>query len=345
MSFDDTLLMAYVDGELPPSRRAEIEQAIAGSPELAHRVALLRASVLPYQAAYARRPVPPVPASLAAFVTELALTGVAPARPARAGDTFEAPIAVDGFDQSDFEQSGLDHRAGARDEADAPLAVASQAPDPAHDAPRGGTGDVPSAGRPTAAVASLAAAREARDTREARRPRRSGLWLAAAFIAGAFICGAALKGGHLLEPRVAPWLEAAAGYQELYTRETVADVPDSASIDARLIDEVRQDDHLPIAIPDLRQAGLTFKRIQRLRFRGRPLIQIVYLPERGDPVALCVIDAKQDQPMKSQHVYGMDVVSWSQDKLAFALIGHNDVVDLAALHRQLADNPSLIRVD
>ncbi|HTJ95665.1 MAG TPA: zf-HC2 domain-containing protein [Pararobbsia sp.] len=296
MSFDDTFLMAYVDGELPPSRRAEIDEAIASSPELAHRVTVLRASVLPYQAAFARRAVPAVPASLEAFVAELARTGVAPETPS--GVAPETPAVT-------------------------PETAPASAP---------------------AGTASLDAAREARQARQARPARRSGLWLAAAFIAGAFVCGAALKAGRMIDP-VTPWLDAAAGYQELYTRETIANVQDNPAADAKLLDDVRVNDHLPIAIPDLREAGLTFKRIQRLRFHGRPLIQIVYLPERGDPVALCVIDAKADQPMKSQHVYGMDVVSWSQDKLAFALIGHKDVVDLAALHRQLTDNPSQIRVD
>ena len=75
------------------------------------------------------------------------------------------------------------------------------------------------------------------------------------------------------------------------------------------------------------------------------MIQIVYLPEHGDPVALCVIDARQQQAMKAQRVYGMDVISWTQDKLAFALIGRDNAVDLAAVHKQLADDPSLVRIE
>ena len=319
MNLDDTLLMAYVDGELPAARLADIDQAIKTSPELAERVALLRASVLPYQAAFSSAPAVPVPASLVAFVGELARTGVAPSTGAANGSSDLAALAPGSSsamnDASAWDADGDDERAIPEFE--------------------------PAFG--TAGTAGGVAAHGA--ARHASTPRHPRVWLAAAFIAGVFVCGAAFKANHLIEPKVAPWLEAAAGYQELYTRETVADVPDNASVDARLLDDVHRDDHLPIAIPDLRDAGLTFKRIQRLRFRGRPLIQIVYLPQHGDPVALCVIDAKQDQAMKTQHVYGMDVISWSRDKLAFALIGHNDAVDLAALHRQLADNPSSLRVE
>lgn len=316
MNLDDTLLMAYVDGELPAARLADIDQAIQASPELASRVALLRASVLPYQAAYANTPVEPVPASLKAFVDELARTGVAPATAAGVDASRQTTPSVG---------ATIGTRAFDADESADDATPAKPELEPA----------MASAGNVTAIGAA----------RRASAPRYPRVWLAAAFIAGAFFCGAALKGGHFIGPKVAPWLEAAAGYQELYTRDTVADVPGNVSVDARLLDEVRRDDHLPIAIPDLRNAGLTFKSIQRFRFRGRPLVQLVYLPERGDPIALCVIDAKQDQAMKTQHVYGMDVISWSRDKLAFALIGRNDAVDLAALHRQLADNPSSLRVD
>ncbi|RKP55900.1 anti-sigma factor [Pararobbsia silviterrae] len=315
MNIDDTLLMAYVDGELPPSRKAELAQAIAHSDELAARVAALRASALPYRAAFTHAELPPVPAALADFIETLARTGDG-ARGERGERGANTDPNADVATHADRTHHGLGSSDLAQDER-----IASM---------------------PDAAITSDATA----STRGTHRARRPGLWLAAAFIAGAFVCGAALKFGPMLgEPRVAPWLEAAAGYQELYTRDTVYDLPDSATLDARVLDEVHQEDHLPIAIPDLRDAGLTFKRIQRLRFRGRPLIQIVYLPVHGDPVALCVIDAKADQPMKSQHVYGMDVVSWSRDKLAFALIGRNRDVDLAAVHRQLADDPSRLRVE
>ena len=37
MTVDDALLLAYVDGELDPARRSEVEAAIAADPGLAER--------------------------------------------------------------------------------------------------------------------------------------------------------------------------------------------------------------------------------------------------------------------------------------------------------------------
>jgi anti-sigma factor RsiW len=281
MNFDDTLLMAYVDGELPPSRHTEIERAVATSDELATRVAHLRASAaLPYRAAFAQQSLPPVPDSLSHFVADLARNGTA---------------------QSVGASGTLD-----KDAADA--------------------------ARPEPGVSAF--------TRRRAQARNAPVWLAAAFIAGAFFCGAALKLGPRVLPfegRVSPWVEAAAGYQELYTRETLADV-NSVPVDPRQLEAIHRDDGLPIEIPDLQNAGLTFKRLQRLRFHGKPLVQIVYLPEHGAPVALCVIkNQADDEAVRSHRVYGMDVVTWNKGKLGYALIGQRSDVDLPALARQVQE--------
>jgi anti-sigma factor RsiW len=73
MTVDDTMLMAYVDGDLPPERRAEVDAAVAHSPELAMRLRFMRSSVLPYGAAFDRQALPPVPTALTERVAELAL--------------------------------------------------------------------------------------------------------------------------------------------------------------------------------------------------------------------------------------------------------------------------------
>jgi anti-sigma factor RsiW len=64
VSIDDTVLLAYVDGQLTAERRAEIEAAAAASPELAERLAAMQASVLPYAAAFDRQVLPPMPEHL-----------------------------------------------------------------------------------------------------------------------------------------------------------------------------------------------------------------------------------------------------------------------------------------
>ena len=71
LNIDDTVLLAYVDGELTPEQRAEIEAALAQSCALAERVVALRSSILPYAAAFHRQAIPAVPQSLTEKVTDL----------------------------------------------------------------------------------------------------------------------------------------------------------------------------------------------------------------------------------------------------------------------------------
>ncbi|MFL9874493.1 anti-sigma factor [Paraburkholderia megapolitana] len=287
MKPDEIQLLAYVNGELPAHERAEIEQALRSSPDVAEQVALLRASQLPYREAFARQKLPPVPAGLAQKIDDLA-------RAAAQKDSTPQP--------------------GANDP------VMPQVP----------------------GVAATAPVRS--------RLRFAPAWLAVAFVAGAFVCGAVLR----LGPGAAAglqsasvesagsarsWVVAAAGYQQLYSRDTLEYVDGNADLSKKTLDEIRSEDGLAVNIPDLRAAGLTFKRVQRLRFGNKALVQIVYLPQQGAPVALCVMkETKPDQAVAERRIDSMNVVTWRQAELGYALIGKPDQVDLAALAKRISGN-------
>jgi len=179
-------------------------------------------------------------------------------------------------------------------------------------------------------------------------------WLAVAFATGATCYGLVLQAGflgnatrsnsHVQAPVVAqagqpsPWVLQAAGYQQLYTRDTVALVSPDAAIVAKTVSDIRQVDGLALRIPDLSSAGLTFKGVQRLRFNKKALVQLVYLPANGAPVALCVMkEPKPDQSPSQMRVSEMNVVVWRQSELGYALIGEPDGVDLNAVARLVAD--------
>jgi anti-sigma factor RsiW len=254
MSIDDTLLMAYVDGELSADGRSEVNAALAHSPELAERLSAMRASALPYRAAFERQVLPPVPPQLARRINELA-------------------------------------------------------------------------------AASAAA------------PRRARVWprMAAAFVAGALLCVVALElrpsAGPVLSSSapVAPWIQAVADYQQLYSRETLASVTEDPQLTRQIVANLHSADALAIKIPDLRSAGLAFKRVQRLNFQGQPVVQIVYLPEQGGPVALCVTrDAKPDAAPQAQQVGEMQTVAWRRGNLGYVLLGKGSQVDLNRLSRRIA---------
>lgn len=295
MTIDETLLMAYVDGELPPEQRAEVEALVARDPEAAALVEVLEASKLDYAGAFAAQPMPPVPESLVRSVDALIANH-------RAGKTAAAPV----------------------DEQPEPVQQGN--------------------------VTSL----------EAVRARRRGMpvWLAAACMAGAFGAGLVIRGGLPGTPgmpgapatpgappttvasnNLSPWVKAAMEYQELYTRDSVAYMPDvDRQTLTRFVDDARDKDKLDFQVPDLSGAGLQLKSVARLRFRGKALVQIVYLPKEGPPISLCVLaEPKDDQGVAANHVNAMRVVTWRQAKLGYALLGNTEGLDLEAIGKQIAD--------
>jgi anti-sigma factor RsiW len=185
------------------------------------------------------------------------------------------------------------------------------------------------------------------------RLRGVPVWLAAACVVGAFVAGQFLRLDALpgigspgsgrgtqvaSASNMSPWVQAAIGYQSLFTRETVAYWQDDPAVAEKTIGAIRNEDGLALRVPDLSSAGLTFKTVQRLRFNNKPLVQIVYLPRSGPPIALCVMkDPKPDQAVASRTVGQMDVATWRQAELSYALIGQTGQVDLAELGKHIAN--------
>ncbi|HEY2607711.1 anti-sigma factor [Paraburkholderia sp. RL18-103-BIB-C] len=295
MNPDDIELLAYVDGTLPTREREAVEHALSGSADASRRVARLRASSLPYAQAFAQQALPPMPESLRAWVGDMARAAQDLARYEPPGRQRAATPA--GYDAS-ANDAVVPHPAGA------------------------------------AASATLRS-----------RLRIAPAWLAVAFVAGGFACGLVLRLGSGVGPAstagasvasvgtgVSPWVAAAASYQRLYSRDTLANVAADPVLTAKTAAQIRDDDGLAVRIPDLSAFGLTFKRVQRLRFNDKPLVQIVYLPERGAPVALCVMkEPRPDASLATHHVASMTVVTWRQSELGYALIGSPEGIDLNAL--------------
>jgi anti-sigma factor RsiW len=234
MNLDESTLRAYVDAELPREQREQVEAALHGRLELREQVAALRASCLPYRAAFDMQKLPPLPQAL------------------------ERQLA-------------------------SWCAVAD-----------------------TARPASL--------TR--RQWAGAGAALAASFAAGLL-----LPTPWRLQPTPAadaePWVEMIAKYQSLYVRATVEQAQDEAVRARSLLADFTQRAQLAVAVPDLRDAGLVFKRIQRLGYGDLPLLQMVFLPERGNPAALCVLPSKQgDAPLNVRRLEGLSVATWQRAGLA-----------------------------
>jgi anti-sigma factor RsiW len=310
MKVDDTVLMAYVDDELSPQERQQIEDELRAHAELADKVALFQASRLPYREAFAEQKLPPVPESLVKRVDDLIRAHTEAAKLSAAAQAQQAVAlpAAQGDDAQGANDSAIEHDA-----------------------------HMP----PSAPVRS--------------RLRIAPAWLAVAFVGGAFCCGVVLRlapgvgfngaGKPSVTATVAsstmaslPWVQVAASYQQLYSRDTVAHLwPDSSDAQST-VNEIRSEDGIALNVPDLSKAGLRFIRVQRLKFHGRPLVQIIYLPQKGDPVALCVIkENKANQSVASQRVDTMNVVTWRESNLGYALIGATSNGDLAPLGKEIAE--------
>jgi anti-sigma factor RsiW len=181
------------------------------------------------------------------------------------------------------------------------------------------------------------------DARRRQAARPAWPKLAVAFAAGVLCCSVALRvltpGGATLSPavHVEPWIQAVADYQQLYSRATVTHVTEDPQLSARVISDLRTADGMQVVVPDLSAAGLSFRRVQRLSFHERPVVQMVYLPEQGDPVALCVTrDARPDEEPHAQQIGELSAVSWRHADLGYVLLGKGSARALMDLGRHIA---------
>ncbi len=123
------------------------------------------------------------------------------------------------------------------------------------------------------------------------------------------------------------WRGYVAAYQALYINETLASI-DRA--DDALDEELSRISNAIAKSIDLSalQAvdALNYKRAQVLGFEGRPLIQLAFLTDQGDPVALCIIRAEDGEAMSTvlKDMEGMSSASWADESFEYLLIGSGD---------------------
>jgi anti-sigma factor RsiW len=267
MNINESVLRAYVDSELPREQRDQVEAALANNCSLQEQAAALRASCLPYRAAFEMQDLPPVPESLGRHLASL--TAVA-------------------------------------------------------DAPRPMT-------QPPAMTR--------------RRWAGAGMALAASFAAG-LVMPTPWRRAAPTESTTASWIDAVANYQAMYVRDTVDQAVDDP-VRARAV-LAGFSSQLPqaVAVPDLRDAGLAFKRVQRLGFRDRPLLQMVFLPAVGKPAALCVLPTPDaDAPLNVRRLEGLSVAAWQKKGLAYVFAADMTVAQASVIAEKLTTDqyPALLK--
>jgi len=128
------------------------------------------------------------------------------------------------------------------------------------------------------------------------------------------------------------WAQQAAIYQSLYVPETIAALENNPeALDAQFAQAEEQLGRSlnQQVLEDL--PGLELKRAQVLSFRGKPLIQIVFADDQGQPLAFCVIrqgPAAPEAEIKQAVLSGLATATWAQGGYGYMILGNSPQTDL-----------------
>lgn len=117
------------------------------------------------------------------------------------------------------------------------------------------------------------------------------------------------------------WVELVADYQSLYVRDTVVSISGGQDKAQILLEKIDKNKGLNSRVPVLATLGYEFKRAQELGHQGQPLVQLVYLKDKGPPLALCFMPSLgEDTPALFGRHGGLGTVSWRQDDQLFVIV-------------------------
>lgn len=138
------------------------------------------------------------------------------------------------------------------------------------------------------------------------------------------------------------WITAIVDYQVLYGRETV----NRSDATAEQIQRIEQ--HLgyqlgrKLKIPDLSAFGLAFKRGQVLEQKDTPLVQLVYLPTSGKPIAYCITKTPEpDSAPTYGERKGLSFYQWRDGDYAHILVGATTTSRLQQLLTEILKTEAL----
>jgi len=172
----------------------------------------------------------------------------------------------------------------------------------------------------------------------ARSTRRRYARLAAAVILIA-VFTAGLAGGYVAATKFGAvesetnWREAVLNYVQLYDRSTIEAMPSNAAIQARDLATASKALGLDFGAGKASAPGASLKLARVLYYEGRPVAQLIYLPPRGEPIALCVIkNGKPGYDVKAEQRDAISLVHWASRGYEFVVVGKTTkrkLIDLA----------------
>lgn len=123
------------------------------------------------------------------------------------------------------------------------------------------------------------------------------------------------------------WKDYVAAYHYLYTASTIDTVENTPAVQQAELDRVGSAIGKQFSAASLRDLpNVDYKRAQILGFNDQPLLQLTFLTDDGEPLALCILKARgaATQPMQVTELEGMSAASWQADGYDYLLIGGKD---------------------
>jgi hypothetical protein len=131
------------------------------------------------------------------------------------------------------------------------------------------------------------------------------------------------------------WREEMADFLNLYTRDSLANLPEDRSLHETELKSVGRKVGLDLSVEKVALDRLVLKRSQLLNFDGRPLAQIAYLAPSGVPVAFFIFaNGEGDHELGFEERHGENIfyraiksrarlVSSARDELPFYALSYS----------------------
>lgn len=121
-------------------------------------------------------------------------------------------------------------------------------------------------------------------------------------------------------------------YQALYIRNTIRTVQQSHEQALAVINEFNTQYDRNVVIADLSSQGYEFRRVQKLMFENKPMMQMVYLGNSGKPIALCLTPSdKMESAQFDYRQANIDSTLWITRGIAYILMGDKESHPLESL--------------
>ncbi|GAA6160043.1 hypothetical protein NBRC116589_22170 [Ruegeria sp. HU-ET01832] len=128
-------------------------------------------------------------------------------------------------------------------------------------------------------------------------------------------------------PEPLGWAQQAAIYQSLYVPDTIASLDNSEQALKMQFDLAEAELGRSLNRETLEALpGMELKRAQILSFNGKPLVQVVFADEQGQPFAFCIIRQGEGAPSNDVNLAelsGLATATWSEGGYGYMLIGSN----------------------